>query len=310
MRRWVLVLGVLWICLVVLFYFYRGVMEFRKYNWLFSNFGINIMTLGKERAVLQLLKENEGLCEYVDIPMNLVVEMGNGRNQIALSSLWEARKYEQGGVLGRDTMIDAASRSFGIPIQVVFLATNSSMDFDAENLANSLWVFSRKSAGASLWKKAALYVFSNKMLTKCQFVPSNISERVFKKEKQADGQVVTKIDPEVMRLWATRRWYVDSIASARPSVYVTNASGVEGIGRSWGLMLEISGFKVIRVDAESVGTNGGGGCFVSQNSDKNGKKERDISYRYLLDYLGCEKGDGGVKRGTTESDFNIVVGRE
>lgn len=243
---------------------------------IFSNtLGMDVAVVGNNSVALMLLRPEEGLITWVDLPDNMKINIFNSTASYPIVSLW---KYST----GEKNSFDLFEKSLGTTLGVT-LPRTIKVDGEAniETVLGNLHKLSLKT-DLSLRDKWTIRSFVADVVKSKKMIEETIPKKAFDEVTEPDGKIFLKIN-SVASLWVNNKFVMEPILSESAEVTVNNMTGISGYGTEVANQIESAGLRVVEVKADKTEAVSGSGCIFSI-SDGLPQTEK-----YLVDYLSCHK---------------------
>ena len=259
-----------------------GLITFRSVkDGIFSNnSGINLAVVGNDECAILILRPDEDIVGWVNLPEKLKVKIFNSSAQYPIGSLWDY------GVTERNPY-EVFEKSLGLSMGVVVSRTikiNEGVTLEAVlgnlhriNLRTDLSLRDRFLVRQYL----ADAVASKKVLE--MDIPANAMDKVI----EPDGKEFL-IFNGITSLWTKNKFLLEAILNEKVNVTVNNLSGLSGLGISLAKQLESAGVRVTEVKTDPNRDISGSGCIYSSWGDYPNTE------RFLQDQVKCQHRSGDV----------------
>ncbi|HCQ31129.1 TPA: hypothetical protein DIU27_01940 [Candidatus Collierbacteria bacterium] len=243
---------------------------------IFSNkLGINLAVVGNRGSALLVLRPDEDILGWVNLPEKLKIKIYNSQAQYPIGSLWdygvsEKHPYEIFEKSLGLSMGVAVSRTIKVPGEVSVEEVLASLH--KINLRTNLSVRDR-----FLIRKYLDDAVSSKKVLEMD-IPNNAMEKI----TEPDGKEFLVFN-SIISLWTKNKFLLESILNENCDATINNLSGLSGLGTLVSRQMEAAGIRVVEVKTDPTQDLSGNGCiFVSWGSYPNTEK-------FLLQQLNCEQ---------------------
>lgn len=270
-RKLINFIGYTFLAILICLIFYN---TFRK--GIYSNeMGMNIAVIGNNSVAIMLLRPDEQLISWVDIPENLKVKIYNSAATYPILSLWKYGNSER-------KPYEIFERSLGTSLGV---AIPRSIRVDGEaNIETVLGSFHKLGLSTDLsWKDRWLIrQFVADAVQSKKIIEETIPQKAFDSVTEPDGKVFLTVN-SIASLWTNTKFIIEPILSENSDVIVNNLTGRSGFGFEVSRQLESAGMRVIEVKADNSDSVPGTGCMFAIPN------KLPISEKFLKDHLMCNK---------------------
>jgi hypothetical protein len=246
-------------------------------NGIFSNnMGMNVVVIGENEVSLLLLRPEEQMVNWVDLPNDIRVKIYNSTADYPLRSLWsygvsEKKPYE--------TIEKSLGQAMGVALpRVIKLDKGDKL----EDVLGSLLSVGLKS-DLSLRDRGLIRQFLAEAVKSKKVLELNVPDSVFDKETDPDGKDFLSVDNAIMSLWTKNKFVLVPILNESADISIDNVSDTEGLGLTLSRQLESAGMHVIEVKADKTMSVSGNGCFYQT------EKNYSMTETFLREQVGCKK---------------------
>lgn len=270
-RRLINIVGICFLALLVLLLSFdllrRGIYS--------STMGMNIAVIGDNSVALMLLRPDEGLISWVDLPSNLKIKIYNSSATYPISSLW---KYGS----GEKNPFEIFERSLGITLGVaVPRAIVVSGDASIESVLGSIHKIGLQT-DLTLRDKIQIRQFVTESVDSKKVIDEIVPKKAFDEITEPDGKTFLHVN-SIATLWTNGKFILEPILSENSDVVVNNLTGQSGYGIDVSRQIESAGMRVVGVKADNSDTVPGSGCLFSIPNNL------PVSEKFLIDHLSCTK---------------------
>ncbi len=240
--------------------------------------GLNVVVVGDKTVGLLLLRPDEDIVDWLELPENLKVKIYNSMANYPAVSLW---KYG----LAEKKPFEIVEKSLGLAMWVA-IARTVKIDGEAsiENVLANLHKFSLKT-DLSFRDRWTIRQFLAETVTAKKMLELTIPKNAFDSVVEPDGKEFLVFN-SVANLWIKNKFVLEPVLNENVDVAVNNITGQAGLGVAISRQLESAGLRVIEVKADPGDNIAGTGClFMVRGS-------YPISEKFLIDQLGCIKKTG------------------
>lgn len=240
-----------------------------------SKIGMNVAVVGDKSVSLMLLRPDEGLISWVDLPSNMKVKIYNSSATYPIDSLWKYGNTER-------RPFEILERSLGTSLGVA-IARTIKVDGDAkiETVLGSLHKIGLKT-DISFRDKWLIRNFVSDVVDSKKVIEEAVPKKAFDEVVEPDGKVFLSVN-SVAELWTNSKFVLEPILSENVDVTVNNLTGQTGYGVAISKQVESAGMRVVEVKADKSDTVDGSGCifYAPANSP--------VSAKFLIDNLFCHR---------------------
>ena len=270
-NKWTRTVGIIFLVILCGFVVFRVLKE----GILSDKLGINLAIVGGSDSAIMILRPDEDILGWVNLPDKLKVKIFNSHAQYPIGSLWDYGISEKNPY---EIFEKSLGRSMGVVVSRVIKVQGKA---SIEEVLASLHKINLKT-DLSLKDRFFIRrylvdaVASKKVLE--MDIPANTLDTVI----EPDGKEFLVFN-NIISLWTKNKFLLESILNENADVSINNLSGQDGLGISVSKQLEAAGIRVVEVKTDLNRDTGGKGCiFVSGGSYPNSEK-------FLVQQLGCEQ---------------------
>lgn len=255
------------ICLVVFSFSRRGIYD--------GKLGMNVAIVGEQGISLLLLRPDEEMVSWVEIPDEVKIKIYNSSANYPLGSLWSY------GV-GERKPFEITEKSLGQGMSVIVAKTiKLGRGGQVEDVLRELLSVSLKT-DLSIRDRFLIRYFLAESVKSKKILEYSLPTNVFDKLVEPDGKEFLVFN-NTMFLWAKNKFVLESLLNENAEVSVNNVSDTQGVGTVLSRQLESSGLHVVEVKADKERMPENPGCsFVSS-------KEYLMTEQFLEAQVGCKK---------------------
>jgi hypothetical protein len=250
----------------------------------FSNkMGINIAVVGEKGISLLLLRPEEQIVSWVDLPNDTMIKIYNSPASYPVSSLWSY------GV-GEKKPFETIEKSLGQSMGVILARTmRLSKGGKIEDVLGGLLSLDLKT-DLSIRDRFLIRKFLADAVKSKKVLVLSIPDSVFEEKTDPDGKTFLTVNNAVMSLWTKNKFVLEPILDENVDISINNVSDTEGIGLTLARQLESTGMHIIEVKGDKENTVSGTGCLYRAGGNFG------MTEAFLKDQAGCNRlaGDDGA----------------
>lgn len=250
-----------------------------------KNTGINVLVVGDSDMSLLILRPDEDIVGWVNLPAKLKIKIYNSTAQYPIETLWNY------GVSEKDP-IEIVGKSVGLSMGVTLARTvKVSGGASYDTLITALSGL-RTKTNLSVRDRFLIRQYLAEAVVSKKILELDIPKNALDSIEEPDGKKFVVFN-SVISLWTKNKFLLAAILNENAEVSVNNLSGITGMGIAVSRQLESAGFRVIEVKSDDAGEipEGSGCIFVSWG-------EYPHSINFLKYQLNCRERE--VKEGTEE----------
>lgn len=259
----------------------RGIYSFKM--------GINAVIVGDTGVSLILIRPQEAVMTWINLPENLSVEIINSSAVYPLSSLW---KY---GVLEGDAMKivgESLSATMGVLLPRVIKIAGDSTPENLLGNFNKLYLLTNFSIrDRILFRKDLISMVSSKKYLEIEIPKSAMDSKI-----DPDGKEFLDTN-NVINLWTKNKFVFDVLLGENSNVKIYNLSNKNGAGLLFSRQLESAGLRVVEVSSDPKNAISGKGCLYKAN------KMHFFTDFLMKNYANCR--NITTKKDTTEEGITV-----
>lgn len=252
--------------------------------------GMNVAVVGERGVSLLLLRPQEDMVGWVEVPEDVRVKIYNSTASYPVGSLWE---YGLSVKDGYRVIQRSLGRSMGVILAKTIKLEKGQQIEDV--LREILYPGLKTNLGIKdrflLRKYLSGAVASKKMLE------YSLPETVFQRVEEADGKVVRDFNSTV-DLWVKNKFVLDAILSESVEMSVVNTAETTGLGIALSRQLESAGVRVTEVVGEKV-------AGLTEGCHYAGGEKKMVTVKLLEEQLGCTA--VGINRPKNEKEIRLYV---
>ena len=253
--------------------------------------GINVAVIGETGTSLLLLRPEEGLVSWVDLPADMTVKIYNSSASYPVESLWQ---YS----MGEKKPFETVEKSLGQTLGIVLTRTvKMEKGGRIEDVLGQLLDLGLKT-DLSVRDRFLIRQFLIDTVNSKKVLTLSLPESVFDETTDPDGKEFLNVNNEIMSLWTKNKFALEPILDESADIAINNISSVEGEGLTLSRQLESAGMRVVEVKADTTATVGGTGCLYEA------AKPFTMTEDFLRNQVGCKKIDSNLK---TDSVGSIQI---
>jgi len=240
-----------------------------------SQLGINLAVVGENGCSLLVLRPDEDIVGWVNLPAQLKLKIYNSSAQYPIGSLWvygvsEKRPYE------------ILEKSLGLSVGVAISRTiKINGDPSVEGVLGSLHKINLKT-DLSLRDRFLIRRYLVEAVSSKKILEMDIPKKAMDKITEPDGKDFL-IFNNVMVLWTKNKFLLESILMENVDASINNLSGIVGLGVAVSRQLESAGLRVVEVKTDPNQGIAGTGCiFVSRGN-------YPVTESFLIQQMKCER---------------------
>lgn len=270
-QTWLEKFGLIFVFVLILLL----ILSFSKKGVYSSQLGINVAVMGDTGTGILLIRPQEGMLGWVNLPANLSVKIVNSGAIYPVSSLWgyglsEKNTYKVVGeslsstinvVIPRVVKVKGEASPENVLGQIHKLALQTDLSL------RDRWLFR---------KDLVSYIVSKKTLE------LEIPKPALTKRVEPDGAEFLDAN-YVINLWTKNKFVFDSLLGENVNVKVVNQSNLKGAGLNFSKLLESSGLRVVEISSDTNEEHKGEKCIFKTESDN----YPNTAY-FLKNYLNCK----------------------
>jgi len=263
--------GVLFLVVLVLFL----VFDLSRKGIYSSSMGINVAVIGKNSVALMLLRPDEELISWVQLPANLKVKIYNSSASYPILSLWEYAHSEKKPF---EIFERSLGMTLGVAIPRVLLVSGEA---SVESVLGSMHKIAL-STDMSIRDRWLVRQFVSESVESKKVIEEVVPKNAFDEVTEPDGKKFLLVN-SVARLWTNSKFILEPILSENVDVTINNLTGISGFGTEVSKQVESAGMRVVEVKADTTDSVLGEGClFASPNNFP-------VSEKFLSEQLSCKK---------------------
>lgn len=237
--------------------------------------GINLAIIGSSDSALLILRPDEDILGWVNLPEKLKVKIFNSQAQYPIESLWDYGISEKNPY---EIFEKSLGLSMGVVVSRVIKVQGQASIEEVLASLHKIYLKTDLSPKDRFFIRRYLVdaVASEKVLE--MDIPPNILDQVV----EPDGKEFL-IFNDIISLWTKNKFILESLLNENADVSINNLSGQDGLGISVSKQLEAAGIRVVEVKTDLNRNTWGKGCiFVS-----GGNYPYTVSF--LAQQLDCEQ---------------------
>lgn len=277
-KRPIKTLGVIFLGLLLSLLVFRVV----KDGIFAKNAGINLLVVGESDMAVLVLRPDEDITSWINLPSNLKVPIYNSPAAYPIKGLWAYGVSER-------RPFEIAEKSIGQSMKVVIargikIRGNVSIEAVLANLHKI-----NLQTDLSLRDRFLIRQYLAESATSKKILEMDIPSNTLDKFEEPDGKQFVVFN-DVISLWSKNRFLLESILNENAEVSVNNLSGIPGFGTEISKQLESAGVRVVEVKTDPVDISGSGCIFASWGEFPN-------TENFLKHQLGCIEKNASDKSG-------------
>ncbi len=246
-------------------------------NGIFSSkMGINVAIVGDNGVSLLLLRPEEQMVSWVDLPADIRVKIYDSSASYPVESLWSYGVAEKKPF---ETVERSLGQSMGVVIARTIKLNNEGKIGDVLGGLLSVGVKS----DLSLRDRVLIRKFLADAVKSKKVLELRLPDSVFDKTADPDGKEFLNINNAVMALWTKNKFVLEPILDESADISINNVSDTEGVGLTLSRQLESAGMHVIEVKADKNSTVSGSGCLYTTG------KSFTMTETFLKEQVDCKK---------------------
>ena len=255
-----------------------------------DSMGINVAIVGNSGVSVLLLRPEEEMVGWVNLPRDVRVKIFNSEAYYPLTSVWSLGLSERNPY---EVMEKSLGQSMGVLIaRTVKLEDNNRI----VNVLGKLFQISLKT-NLSIRDRLMIRKFMADAVNSKKVLELTIPNTVFDKVMDPDGKEFFEFN-QTMSLWTKNKFVIEPILDENADISINNASGISGKGTTLANQLESAGMHVIELVANPEEQVQGKGCLYSAG------KKYEMTELVLREQVGCLK---IVRPEFVESDEKIRI---
>jgi hypothetical protein len=238
--------------------------------------GLNIAVIGDSKVSFLLLRPDEGMVGWVDLPNNTKIMIFNSTASYPVGSVWNY------GVSVKSPY-SVIEKSLGQAMGVT-IARSMKLDreVNVENVLSELLSITLKT-DLSFKDRFLIRAFLAESVKSKKIIEYSLPSSVFDIVTEPDGEEFREIN-STMALWTKNKFVFEPILDENVDVSVNNVSSIPGLANVLSKQLESAGVRVIEVKGDKTDNIYDHGCVYVVV----GKYE--FTEKLLSEHLDCKKG--------------------
>lgn len=238
--------------------------------------GGNILLIGRGEIAVIGIRPKNGMVVYLTLPDDLFIPLSTNGGEVRVGAYRRGLKEKNGLELTRASI----SNALGISISGVIKGDVSA---NIDGLSEALW--KSLQTNLSLSDRYRVYKTLSDTFAKRQLIELSLPKNTYVEVEEADGLVSKRLNQAIYS-WNRNQWVYEQILNEAAEISVVNASGVDGVARVVGRMIDSAGGRVVELLSGNKVYQGK--CLVIGD----GKKWRE-TIKYLEVNFECKVSDGG-----------------
>lgn len=240
-----------------------------------SRMGINVAVIGNNSVALMLLRPDEELISWVQLPSNLKVKIFNSSASYPILSLWGYAHSEK-------KPFAVFEKSLGMTLGVaVSRIVKINGEATVENVLGSIHKPSLIT-DLSIRDRWLIRQFVSDSVESKKMIEEIVPGNAFNEITEPDGKKFLVIS-SIARLWTNSKFILEPILSENVDVVINNLTGQSGYGTDVSKQVESAGMRVIEVKADTSDSVEGTGCLFATT------QKVPVSEQFLVEHLSCHK---------------------
>lgn len=253
--------------------------------------GINLLVVGDENAGLLVIRPEESVVNWVELPTNLKVKIYDSSATYPITSLWSFGQAEK-------KPFQVVEKSIGSSLGVVIPRTiKVDRVASVENILGKFLSIGLKTDLSFRDRWLIRGIVSDAAVSKKIF-EQEIPKTAYDKVVEADGKEFLMFN-KIVDVWARDKFYHDDILQEGSEVSINNLSDVSGAGLSLSGQLDSAGFRVVDVKNDPKDSIHPKGCYFLAS------KKVALSSKYLEEQVGCRPLPKTEQKETAENLIKI-----
>lgn len=242
----------------------------------FSNkMGINVAIVGDNGVSILLLRPEEGMVGWINLPKNIRVKIYNSEAHYPLESVWEYGVSEKKPY---EITEKSLGQSMGVVIARAIKIEDSSQ---IENVLGKLYSLGLKT-DISIRDRVLIRRFLSDAVKSKEVLEMSVPASVFDKVTDPDGASFFEFNL-TMSLWTKNKFVVEPILNENADISINNISGVSGLGSIYANQLESTGMHITELKANPEEIVAGKSCVYAS------EKRYEMTESVLKDQMGCDR---------------------
>lgn len=257
------------------------VFSFTKRGIYSQSLGINLVVMGDLKVSIVIIRPNEELVSWVDLPSNLSVKVYKTGVFYPALSLWKL------GLMDRDQynyVTKSLTTTLGVALPKVVLVSKES---SPESL---LWALGNPMTQTNLGWRDRLLIrreLTNLVAAK-KIITLDLPPNVLEKTLEPDGREVVSFN-SVLPMWNKNKFLMEAILGEAVGARINNLSEIKGLGVTVSRQLEAAGLRVVEVASDGEKKPGiKSGCYYLFGNEKTFR----LTEEFLKNHLGCRLWNG------------------
>ena len=240
-----------------------------------SKMGLNMVIVGEESVSVLLVRPEEGMVGWINMPKNIRIKVFNSEAHYPLVSVWsygvsEKKPYEN------------MEKSLGQAMGVVISRTIKIDDVSTiENVLGKMFSVGLKT-DLSIRDRVLIRQFMADAVKSKKVLEMTVPGSVFDSVTDPDGKEFKEFN-QTMSLWTKNKFVIEPILDENADVSINNVSGIPGLGSILANQLESAGMHVIELKADAEESVEGRGCIYSTD------RRYEMTEKVLREQVGCTK---------------------
>ncbi|HOX95869.1 MAG TPA: hypothetical protein PLI45_00595 [Candidatus Woesebacteria bacterium] len=241
-----------------------------------KNIGFNIVVVGEREISLLLLRPDEEMVSWIELPSDVKVKIYNSSASYPIASLWSYG-------LGERNLFEVVEKSLGQSMGVIVARTIKidKTKAEVEDVLGALLSL-RTKTDLSVRDRMLMRKFLGEIVKSKKVLELSLPNNAVDKVVEPDGREFSVFNTTTS-VWTKNKFVLEPILDENIDVSVNNASDVQGWGLILAHQLESSGVHVVEIKVDKLEDIHADGCFYATEASF------EMTESLLRDQLGCKK---------------------